>query len=103
MQTAAAQEPLEPIIIYRSVDRDGQTFGLESFSRERLRERFGESVHMHPQVFIAHETIADHQHLRRDLAAQVIVLLTGLSESRLAELGGVSFQDPVTDEELTLA
>lgn len=102
MQTAAAQEPLEPIIIYRTVNRDGQTFALHPLSRRRLREGFGDAVHMHPRVFIAHETAADYERLRVALAAQVIVLLTGVSEARLAELGGVCFRDSATDQELEL-
>lgn len=100
MQTAAAQEPLEPIIIYRSVNDAGQTFGLDSLSHERLRRRFGDTVHLHPRVFIAHDTTKNHQALHEDLAAQVVQLLTGTSESSLAELGGVSFRDPATDKEL---
>jgi hypothetical protein len=100
MQTAAAQEPLEPIIIYRSVNRDGQTFGLDPLSHRRLRAQFGDSVHMHPRVFFAHATPADYEQVRDDLAKHVVVLLTGVLESELAELGGVSFRDPVTDREL---
>jgi hypothetical protein len=100
MQTAAAQEPLEPIIIYRTVNRDGQTFALDHRSRKRLRGQFGDSVHLYPRVFIAHETLDNYEQLHGDLATQVVTLLTGVSEARLAELGGVSFQDPVTEEEL---
>jgi hypothetical protein len=55
---------LEPIVIYRSVNRDGQTFGLDPLSRRRVREHFGDQVHLHPRVFIAHETAADHEAVR---------------------------------------
>jgi hypothetical protein len=102
MQTAAAQEPLEPIIIYRSVNRNGQTFALDPLSRKRLRGRFGDSVHLYPRVFIAHEALDNHEQLHADLATQVVQLLTGMSESKLADFGGVSFRDPVTDQELAL-
>jgi hypothetical protein len=93
METVAALEPQSPIIIYRSVNRDGQTFALEPSSRARLRAEFGDSVHLHPRIFIAHETKADQQKLRSDLAEQVIQLLTGVPASRLQALGGVSFRD----------
>jgi hypothetical protein len=99
MQTAAAQEPLEPIIIYRFVNDAGQTFGLDPLSLDRLRRRFGDTVHLHPRVFIAHD-VAESQALHGDLATQVVQLLTGTSEPRLAELGGVSFRDPATDHEI---
>jgi hypothetical protein len=100
MGTAAARELPDPIIIYRSVDRDGQTFALDPLSRDRLREIFGDAAHFYPRVFIAHETKADYERLRSDLAAQVVALLTGIAEPRLEEHGGVSFVDPVTEEEL---
>jgi hypothetical protein len=92
----------EPIVIYRSVNRDGQTFGLEPLSRNRVRERFGEQVHLHPRVFIAHESEADYESVRGELATLVVQLLTGVHPERLDELGGVSFRDPATDEEVLL-
>jgi hypothetical protein len=100
MQTAAAQEPLEPIIIYRFVNDAGQTFGLDPLSLDRLRHQFGDTVQLHPRVFIAHDVAEHYQALHGDLAAQVVQLLTGTSESTLAELGGVSFRDPATDQEI---
>lgn len=100
MRTATALEPADPIIIYRSVNRDGQTFSLDPLSRNRLRESFGDAVHMRPRVFIAHESKADYEQLNADLVGQVIQLLVGVSEARLEELGGVSLRDPVTDQEL---
>jgi hypothetical protein len=103
MDTAAALEDSAPIIIYRSVNRQGQTFALEPLSKMRLREHLGEDVHLHPRVFIAHETTADYERVRRDLAAQVIQLLAGVSEERLQEFGGVEFRDPATETELQLS
>jgi hypothetical protein len=103
MDTATALEASAPIIIYRSVNRDGQTFALDPLSRMRLRETLGDAVHMHPRVFIAHETAADYARVRADLAAQLIPLLTGVSEIRLIEFGGVSFRDPATEAELQLS
>jgi hypothetical protein len=100
MDTAAALEPSDPIIIYRSVNRDGQTFALEPLSLDRLCQSFGSEAHVHPVVFIAHETAADHDQLHGGIVAQVIRLLTGVSEAMLASFGGVSLRDPVTDEEL---
>lgn len=87
-------------MIYRTVSRDGQTFALEPRSLRRLQAQFGDALHPSPRVFIAHETHADHEHVHGRIAPQVIALLTGLSEERIAELGGVKFVDAVTDREL---
>ena len=92
-----------PIVIYRSVNRDGETYALESRSLRRLRDTLGEAVHAHPRVFIAHETGADYDAVHGAIVPQVIQLLTGLTEERLRPLGGVSFRDPVTEQELRRA
>jgi len=90
-----------PIVIHRSVNRDGETFALEPRSLERLRQALGAAVHARPRVFIAHEPRADYQQLHGDIARQVIQLLTGIAEDRLSTLGGVTFRDPMTDQDLT--
>jgi hypothetical protein len=95
--------PREPIVIYRSVNREGQTFALKPSSRQFLREQLGDAVHARPRLFIAHETNADDEHLRGEIAPQVIQLLTGLTRERLDALGGVVFRDPVTDHEISAA
>ncbi|MBX3232511.1 MAG: hypothetical protein KIT84_16170 [Labilithrix sp.] len=51
-------------------------------------------------MFIAHETKADYEHVQGAIAPQIIQLLTGLTEERLIALGGVTFRDAVTDQEL---
>lgn len=101
MSTAqpSAAEP-DPIVIYRSVNRDGATYALEPRSLERLRKAFGHAVHVRPRVFVAHETLADHEHVSAAVAPQIVMLLTGLSEQRLESIGGVIFRDPVTDRDL---
>jgi hypothetical protein len=57
---------------------------------------------LHPRVFIAHETADDYDSMYGDLAKQVVQLLTGLSVDRLQGLGGVIFQDPVTEEDVPM-
>jgi hypothetical protein len=90
----------DPIVIYRSVNREGATFALKPGSRERLKERFGDAMHLRARVFISHETQADYEALRSDLASQVVQLLTGLSTERLTEVGGVVYRDPETEQEI---
>lgn len=94
---------MEPLVIYRSVNREGATFALKPGSRERVQRRFGDAAHVRPRIFIAHETRVDNDQMHADLASQVVQLLTGLSCERLKELGGVVFLDPETDAEIPLS
>ncbi|MBL8946814.1 MAG: hypothetical protein JNK45_26830 [Myxococcales bacterium] len=88
------------VVIYQSGDRDGSTFELSSRARRMLEMRFAGAVHFAPRVFIAHETRADFERLHGSLARQIVMLLTGLTEERLAEVGSVEFRDPVTEKPL---
>ncbi|HEX2872814.1 MAG TPA: hypothetical protein VHP33_16240 [Polyangiaceae bacterium] len=100
---APALQAQSPIIIHRSVNRDGETFALGPGSLDRLRREFGQAVHPRPRVFIAHETKADYEHVHGDIAGQVIQILTGVADERLRGLGGVTFRDPVTEQDLQRA
>lgn len=100
MSAQAAREHPEPLVIFRSVNRDGETYALEPRSLERLREAFGAAVHSRSRVFIAHETKADYEHVHGTVAKQIIQLLTGLDEGRLDALGGVTFRDALTEMDL---
>lgn len=103
MGAQAVEARPTPIVIYRSVNRDGETYALESRSLARLRSTLGSAVHARPRVFVAHETRADYEHVHASIAQQIIQLLTGVAEERLAPLGGVTFRDPVTEQELPRA
>jgi len=89
-----------PIIIFRSVNRDGETYSLEPRSLDRLRATFGDAVHPRARLFLTHETRADYEHVHCNVATQVVILLTGLSEERLKSVGGVLFRDAVTERDL---
>ena len=91
---------MEPLIIYRSVNREGATFALKPGSRERVQSRFGDAAHVRPRIFIAHDTRVNYDEMHVGLASQVVQLLTGLSSQRLQELGEVVFLDPETDAEI---
>jgi hypothetical protein len=94
--TAQAQ-PKEQLVIYRSADLSGATYALSPQTRRRLRETFGDALHLPPRVFIAHDTEADLSSIHGSLRPQIVRLLTGLPEERLKKLGAVRFQDPVTE------
>jgi hypothetical protein len=97
---AAILAAMEPLVVHRSVDRDGATYSLSRRARQRLHERFGDAVHTPPVVFIGHASEEDYRTIHASVRRQVIELLTGLSESNLAELGDVRFEDPVTEKDL---
>lgn len=90
----------EPLIIHRSVDREGATYALDRRSRERLRKVFGDAVHLAPRVFIAHETNADFTTIHGSIQRQVAAILTGLGDERLAEVAPIVFVDPVSEKQL---
>ena len=92
--------PALPFVIFRSVNRDGETYALEPLSLDRLKRKLGAAVHARPRVFIAHETKADYEHVHGAIVPQIVQLLTGLSEDRLRPLGGVTFRDAVTEQDL---
>ena len=59
---------MEPLIIYRSVNREGATFALKPGSRERVQSRFGDAAHVRPRIFIAHETRVNYDEMHVGLA-----------------------------------
>jgi hypothetical protein len=99
-EAAQAARAGEAIVVYQSADREGSTFALSTAAKRVLRARFGGALHLAPRVFVAHETRADFQRLHGSLAGQIIMLLTGLSEERVAEAGAIEFRDPVTEQPL---
>ncbi len=91
----------QPLVVYRSADREGATYALEPLSLERLRKSpLGESLHVRSRVFIAHETRAEYDEVHSNITNQILQLLTGLAESRLNTLGPVVFRDAATDQDL---
>ncbi len=93
----------EPIVIYRSVNREGETFALKPSSRERLRVQFGDVVLGGSRIFIAHDTHGDFREMHGGIAPHVIQLLTGKAADALDQLGGVVFRDPVTEDDVAFA
>ena len=99
------EDAKSPIVIHRSVNRDGETFALAPLSLSALRSALGAELHVRPRIFLAHETRADYEHVHASIAGHVIQLLTGLTEERLRSLGcgAVTFRDPVTEQDLPRA
>lgn len=95
---ARSGEKSPTLVIYASVDRSGTTYSLSERTRQLIREKFGEAVRVHSRIFVSDETSADYEQLRGPMRDQVIQLLTGVSESRLKEVGVVEFRNPASDE-----
>lgn len=92
-----------PIVVYRSVNRNGATYSLERGSIARILKRLGDKVHARDRLFLTHEDEVDYTAVRASITGQIIMLLTGLPAERLSSIGSVSFRDPVTDQELPRA
>jgi len=48
--TSTVKAPQEPIVIFRGVNGNGETYALEPRSSDRLRKQFGEQVNPHQRV-----------------------------------------------------
>jgi hypothetical protein len=92
------ESPPRPLVVYVSDDRAGVTFALEPRVRRTLQARFVGS-HPSPRVFIGQETRAAFEEMH-PILRQVLLILTGVSEERLRELGPVEFREPVTERVL---
>lgn len=100
---AASLDDDPRIVVYQSTDREGSTFSLSPAARRRLEARFGEKLHASPRIFVAHPVRDNLERLHGSLAKQLVMLLTGLDDADLAQLGGIGeieFRDPVTDQPL---
>lgn len=91
------------IVVHQSTNREGSTFALSPEARRMLQQRFGAKFHGSPRIFIAHDIRDDRddrERLHGRLAKQLVMLLTGLDDQSLAQIGDIEFRDPVTDQRL---
>ncbi len=88
-----------PLVVSVGRQGDGYAFQLEPRSRARVRER---TPQLAPagQVFISFDTKADFESAHGAMWKQVVLMLTGMREQDLHELGGARFVDPVAGTEL---
>jgi hypothetical protein len=86
--------PLGPVVVEVGF-QGGCSFGLDWLSHDLIRKRFPHAQ-MVPGVYIEREGKADFEadHLE-SIWKHVTLLLTGLTEEELAELGGYRVYDPV--------
>jgi hypothetical protein len=90
--------PLVPVQIQISHEMDGCTYGLHPNSKMLIKKRFPHA-RLVPSVYIGSDTRAnfapDHQEL---IWNYVALILTGLNEDQLNELGGYWVFDPEKEE-----
>jgi len=82
------------IIVDVGKQMDGATFRLNPKTHAFLSSRF-ENLRPPSSVFVSNETAADFKRYYGPLGKELVVLLTGLSEDKIEELGGFKFVDPV--------
>ena len=87
----------EPIEILVTRQHDGTTYQLRPRSRERIEVRYPE-VHCTRSIFVGYDTESDFKHYHGPLWKQIVLILTGLTAERLAELGGYKIYDSTTEE-----
>jgi hypothetical protein len=94
--------PQEPLLIYASREFDGFTYQLDPSSFRRVRHALGDDARQFPRIFISYDVKEDFEKLVGPTKRELVLLLTGLSAEQVAQLGGVEFRDPNTDQPLFL-
>lgn len=89
---------LGPIKIQVNRSIRGATYGLDGDSRRAIQAHFP-GLHAAPSVYVAFETEEDFERIHGKIWRPIALVLTGLPESKLEELGVVLF-DAVTQAEL---
>lgn len=85
---------MSKIVIEVGKQMDGATFRLSPKTRVFLSSRF-KNLRPPTSVFVSNETASDFEHYYGPLREQLVMILTGLGENDLQEIGGVEFVAPV--------
>jgi len=86
-------ENMAKIVIEVGRQMDGATFRLSPKTRVFLSSRF-KDLPPPSSVFVSHETAFDFDRYYGGLGEQLAMILTGLGESELKNLGGFEFVTP---------
>ncbi|MGH7224035.1 MAG: hypothetical protein ACRELF_12460, partial [Gemmataceae bacterium] len=89
------QGPLGPVEINVGCQRDGCTYVLHPNSVELIQKKFPQAC-LVTSVFLGHDTRMNFERDRPEsIWDHVAMILTGLNEEQLNELGGYRIYDPV--------
>jgi hypothetical protein len=86
-------EDVAKIVIEVGEQMDGATFRLSPKTRMFLSSRF-KNLRPPTSVFVSNETASNFERYYGPLRGQLVLILTGLRESDLQEVGEVEFVDP---------
>jgi hypothetical protein len=89
----------DPLVIIVGIQHDGAAYDLHPRSEKRIAERFPDANSL-SAVFLGHRRKAEFPDKHRPNWLRVAVLLTGLTEEQLAQLGGVVIYSPEREEVL---
>lgn len=78
------------IIVEVGKQMDGATFRLSPKARAFLRSRI-DDLPSRSSIFVADETGSIFEHYHGPMWEQLVMILTGLNEEQLSELGGFEF------------
>ena len=90
---------MSKIVVEVGKQMDGATFRLSPKTRAFLSSRVP-SPPPASSIFVSYETATDFKHYHGPLWKHVAMILTGLSESELQELGGFEFVTPTDNKVL---
>ena len=85
---------MSKIVVEVGRQMDGATFRLSPKTREFLSSRF-KNLPPPSSVFVSHEQASDSEKYFGSLGDHLPMILTGLGENDLKELGGFEFVSPV--------
>jgi uncharacterized protein len=89
----------EPLIIYASKEREGDTYQLHPESQARVQKAYPHP-RAFPRIFISRGAGESFAALHSEMLPELIALLTGLRQEELRALGGIEFWDSETEEKL---
>jgi hypothetical protein len=89
----------DAVLITVGIQQDGATYALSPTTEQRIREAYPK-LHRLPAVFLGYHKDSDFDWLHPPRWKEMALLLTGLSEDQIAQLGGVRLYSPEREEVL---
>lgn len=90
---------MSQIVVEVGKEMNGATFRLSPKARAMLASRFPERSPA-SSVFVSFDARENFEHMHGPMWTQIVMLLTGLSEAQIQDLGGFTFVIPSDSEVL---
>lgn len=88
---------MSPLVVQVGKQRDGATFRLTPLTEVTLASRMADRFPV-SSVFVSFDDRWDFERLHGSAWSHIVMLLTGLDEAEIKELGGFRFVDPSEHE-----